>query len=99
MCVRANLNRILAQTHKLPMVVSRESGGLWEWKKTGSGFPLWGAPALADTVSCFAGRGGAAEPGVHPGQSDLPQEAPGAGGGQPAGETRLNSHCFCAKPR
>lgn len=33
-----------------------------------------------------AGGGGAAELGVHPGQSDLPQEVPRPGGGKHAGE-------------
>lgn len=38
----------------------------------------------------FAGGGGAAEPEVYPGQSDLPQEVPCPGGRKLAGEPAVN---------
>lgn len=45
------------------------------------------APGPVSFISFFSsGGGGAAELGVHPGQSDLPQEVPCLRGGEHAGE-------------
>lgn len=40
---------------------------------------------------CSTGGGGPTEPGVHPGQPDLPQEVPRPGGGEHAGGPSLVS--------
>lgn len=49
------------------------------------------------TDCCSVGGGGAAELGVYPGQSDLPQEVPRPGGGKHAGKKTTATSClFCA---
>jgi len=44
------------------------------------------------SIICLTGGGGAAESGVHPGQSDLPSQAPHPGGGWSSGKWDQD-HC------